>query len=222
MKINQYDEFNGKITIVEPFGVIDSITAPILDDYITKLLDNGKLYIVLDFSYIDYISSSGIGAIFFLTKKITKLKGIFILSGINGEISDIFSILGFNKLIVSTQDKYQAVIKIQETLDSSQSLKNIPESDTETVEELTHYLENALHHPNNEEQFDASAFDIDPNELIIEGSHAIENIENDSFNAFIWECPNCKNMIQITNTGQNFCPGCFKNFNVNKDQTVFF
>ena len=269
MKINQHDEFNGKIIIVEPVGAIDSMTAPILDDYITKLLDNGKLYIVLNFSYVDYISSSGIGAILYLNKKITQLKGIFVISEINTEISNIFSILGFNKIILLIQDKCQAAIKIEESLNSSKSLytKNLtndfqinykeqlntssldkPQEQINDEEQLnTSSLEMPKEPINDKEQLPVIALDIAPEELTNEkNTNSLDinkeftsvlninpkelTIENSkyvtknhgTFNSFIWECPDCKSMIQITSTGQNSCSNCRKNFTVNADQTVFF
>ena len=222
MKINWYDESNGKINIIEPIGAIDSTNAPILDEYINAILDKNKLNMVLDLSYVNYISSAGIGLIIYLHKKIAQLKGILIISGINAEISDIFSILGFYKLFVIIQNRNLAVRKIEEALNSPESFNS-----------------------DFKEQNNANAFNIDSRELVEEPVPSIpkmydngytENLvlfkedhkgteiveKSIAFNAFILECPNCKDMMQVTHIGQNSCSNCYKVFTVNEDQTVYF
>ena len=272
MKINQYNKFNEKINIIEPVGPINSLSAPILDEYISELLNKEKQHIVLDFSYVDYVSSAGIGAIIYLQKRITQDKKIFVISGANTEITDLFSILGLNKLFILIQSKDLAIAKIieEEKLSTSEpvndntvdagtkdiesniepsenivpdSIKNeasyvATEENKENYEKIhkEDNIENLKEEPivepieeidvniidvnteeeHSKEEIDISAIDIDLEDLIAENVYP-ENIE-----PFIWECPNCKNMMQITHTGSSSCSNCSESFIVNKNLTVSF
>jgi hypothetical protein len=119
---------------------------------------------------------------------------------------------------------------MEDTKENSEShIENTEEntkSDTETQKEDDDTQGNLDFESNNkyhkeEKKVDTNTIDIESKEIIKENdSSSIK--KSIAFNSFIWECPNCKNMMQITYAGANSCSKCFKTFIVNEDQTVSF
>ena len=94
MKIHE-----GKIdsfTLLEVSGRVDSENAETLKKY---LVDLGKReqHILIDCSALDYISSTGLGALLLLLKLIQKGGGTLRLFGLSPRITEVFGISGFDQ-----------------------------------------------------------------------------------------------------------------------------
>jgi anti-sigma B factor antagonist len=83
--------------LLEVSGRIDSENAETLKDYLVEL-GKREQQVLIDCSAMDYISSTGLGALLMLLKLITKQAGTLRLFGLSPRIAEVFEISGFNKL----------------------------------------------------------------------------------------------------------------------------
>ena len=97
MKIRE--EREGGIVVLEPEGRIDSTTAPLLDDRLTAILAARGARLVLDFRYLDYISSAGFRALLLGAKLAETSGSAVVLCGVTGKVRQLFELAGFLDLI---------------------------------------------------------------------------------------------------------------------------
>lgn len=205
--IDHTEALDGKVIIVEVKGPLHGETSAAFEEYINKLLDMGKAFILLNAKNLEYISSDGIGLILYIQKKISSNNGYLVIFNNPNEITTLYTLLGFNKIftIVNTkEDAFQIIEKQIELRDSSvpTSHEDAFISDfSQTYEPLT--LEEIAEEESPEVP-DTS-----------EGS-----IEFDT--PIISECSECKSLIRIKRSGTYLCPDCHKEFTVQKDKTIIF
>ena len=96
MTINKTLE-NGKLTLALD-GRLDTTTAPKLQDALIPAFDEAK-EIILDFTKLAYVSSAGL-RVLLLGQKTAKAKGAsMIVSGVSGEIMEVFDMTGFSDML---------------------------------------------------------------------------------------------------------------------------
>jgi anti-sigma B factor antagonist/stage II sporulation protein AA (anti-sigma F factor antagonist) len=88
----------GNITIATPVGRIDSSTAKVFEDSLSKAADTCSK-IVVCFSKIEYISSAGLRVILMVGKKLATTKGVLVLIEMPEKIFSIFKMSGFDKIL---------------------------------------------------------------------------------------------------------------------------
>lgn len=204
--INHTDDLDSKVIVVEIKGVLNSETSTDFEDYINQLLIKRKVFIILNMKNLDQISSAGIGVILYIQKKITAAKGYFIICSVSEEITALYEILGFDKLIKITQSKDEAlnIMKNQLTLIESE----LPEKPASTESHKDSILSADLE----EKQFSVES--VNAQSVLDEGKTFEHPI--------ILECAECKSMIRVKKSGNYICPDCKKEFLVEQDQTVVF
>ncbi len=92
-------KIDGKIAYIKP--LIKSIDASVSTEFKSKLVDlinNGNNQFVLDFSGIDFVDSSGLGALISVLKTLTLNKGKIVLCGLNASIKSLFAITRMNQV----------------------------------------------------------------------------------------------------------------------------
>ena len=83
---------------LQPAGELDANSSVYLDEKITSLLENGTINIHIDGAKITYISSPGLGVFISFVDELAARGGKFVLSSLNGNVADVFSILGLDRL----------------------------------------------------------------------------------------------------------------------------
>ena len=83
----------GDRLIISPKGNIDYVTAPELDDAVSKVGDDVRM-IELDMSGVPYISSAGLRVILNADELMQDRDGIR-LSGVNNDVRAILEMIGF-------------------------------------------------------------------------------------------------------------------------------
>jgi len=83
--------------LLEVSGRVDAESAETLKNYLVEL-GKREHRVLIDCSAMDYISSTGLGALLMLLKLIQKQGGILRLFGLSPRIAEVFEISGFNKL----------------------------------------------------------------------------------------------------------------------------
>jgi anti-sigma B factor antagonist len=105
MKINE--QRFGEIILMSLVGRLDTTTYGILENRLHEIIGGGQVRIVVDCSEMDYISSSGLRVFLMGLKKVTPMKGKFVLAKLPDAIREIMEIVGFTTIfeIYKTQEE---------------------------------------------------------------------------------------------------------------------
>lgn len=85
-------------TVVGISGRLDTTNYSILEKRLMDMIANQQDRIIVECSNMDYVSSSGLRILLMALKKITQLKGKFMLCGLQDNIREIFEISGFTNI----------------------------------------------------------------------------------------------------------------------------
>jgi anti-sigma B factor antagonist len=85
-------------TILSPQGEIDFATGPQLKDAITELLVAGEVNLVVDLLKVDFIESTGLGALIGGRRRAHALQGSLVLVCTEDQMLKIFRITGLDKV----------------------------------------------------------------------------------------------------------------------------
>ncbi len=105
MEINE--QKTDQCVIIGITGRLDTTNYSILEKKLMDLIDTHQDRILVDCSKMDYVSSSGLRILLMALKKITMVKGKFVLCGLQENIREIFEISGFTNIfeIYTSQDE---------------------------------------------------------------------------------------------------------------------
>jgi anti-sigma B factor antagonist len=97
----------GEIYILSISGRLDAFYATEMEKSLESLLNSGQLRLVIDFSSLDYISSSGLRVFLSALKKTRKQQGDIKMSQMKPCIREVFDMSGFSQLfnIFDTDDE---------------------------------------------------------------------------------------------------------------------
>ncbi len=79
-------------------GRLDASTSNDFEEKVIAAIENGETEIIVNFSELDYISSSGLRVLLVGAKKLKALSGSVTLSGLKKHIKEVFEIAGFTPL----------------------------------------------------------------------------------------------------------------------------
>lgn len=104
MEIQTAKEKNTVVVSVK--GKIDAVTAPEFEKALSNLIAQGETFFLLNFSGLEYISSTGLRSILAAAKQLKAKEGKILFSGLRGPVKDVFNISGFGTIfkIFETQE----------------------------------------------------------------------------------------------------------------------
>jgi len=104
MEIKTLKEKN--TVVITVMGKIDAVTTPEFDKALTKLVAEGESTFLLNFSGLEYISSTGLRSILAAAKQLKPKGGDISFFGLKGPVKDVFRISGFGTIfkIFDTQE----------------------------------------------------------------------------------------------------------------------
>jgi anti-sigma B factor antagonist len=91
------DQRNNVLVVHVAEKRIDASKAPAFKDEMTKCIDGGQNQIVLDLSGVDFIDSSGLGAIVSCLKRLGP-RGSLAVAGASGAVSRLFTLTRMDKV----------------------------------------------------------------------------------------------------------------------------
>lgn len=103
----------GDITILELRGRLDASTSNRLEEKLLALIDSGKKQLIIDFTNVDYISSSGLRVLVIAAKKLKNVEGKIALSSMKDFIKSVFDIAGFSSIFPIFHSKEEAINYLQ-------------------------------------------------------------------------------------------------------------
>ncbi|NLY77134.1 MAG: STAS domain-containing protein [Tissierellia bacterium] len=102
MSLNINMEFNEKenIWIVEPEGELDIYTSPEFNEKLVSALNNKKTDIVIDGSKLDYLDSTGLGALISIFKLLKEDGNKVYIKNVKPNIKKLFYITELDKVFI--------------------------------------------------------------------------------------------------------------------------
>jgi anti-anti-sigma factor len=96
--------------VVKVTGRVDSSTAPLLSEALTKITEAGRYRVVVDMVGLDFISSAGLRALISTQKTCRRYnRGEIVLSGVPANIAATLDLAGFTPLFKIFADATSAV-----------------------------------------------------------------------------------------------------------------
>jgi anti-sigma B factor antagonist len=93
-------ERRGGHTVLSPQGDIDFATAPQLKEAVTETLLAGDVHVVVDLLGVEFIESTGLGALIGGRRRALALNGSFALVCAEDHLLKIFQVTGLDKVFV--------------------------------------------------------------------------------------------------------------------------
>jgi len=94
----------GDVRIVHVKGKVTFEYCPAFQSRLDSILSEGVRQVVIDFSEVPFIDSSGIGEVLRLFKRMRDTNGEVVLANPNQKLRDLFSMYRFNQFMKITQD----------------------------------------------------------------------------------------------------------------------
>ncbi|MCF8259456.1 MAG: STAS domain-containing protein [Melioribacteraceae bacterium] len=103
------EQKNGKYFILGIAGRLDASTAGAFEQMLMKTIEAGEKDILVDFSNLDYISSSGLRVLLMGAKKLKGNDAVLNLCALKDHIKEVFDIAGFTP-VFSIKPNVDAVL----------------------------------------------------------------------------------------------------------------
>ncbi len=215
IEINTYDYET--ILVVELSGHLNSQASSDIQKWFEDQIKQNSIYIAVDFTGIQYVSSMGISAFIKLNSLIKDTQGCLVLFNINFEITRLFHFLKFNEKITissSVEDAINILLKYKEKYFMAKEIKIIA---NESLKKLSSEAGDALIL---EEELKGNTINIKDDKNKINNSikkkrvaiidKPSKEIKNEIIvrKTQIISCPNCKKYMKIKTGTQFMCPHC--------------
>jgi len=99
----------GDVLIIKLKGDLDTYTAHDFLEFFKEQLERGKNRFVVDMSEVNFVSSSGWGALSSAYKKSREKGGNLVLYGLRGQVKRVYRIMGFRVILKAYDDLREAM-----------------------------------------------------------------------------------------------------------------
>ena len=99
MNIEVAEERDGAALVLLPVGRLDSANARSFESVVMERIAGGEQSLIVDFSRLTFISSSGMRVLLIAAKKLQATNGKLILCEMKDHIEEVFRISGFDQII---------------------------------------------------------------------------------------------------------------------------
>ena len=181
------------IAVVTVQGYVNHTNAVEFEEYISSLTKECSS-VIIDCSQLEYLSSTGIGALMYAQRVIESGGGVVVLCHCNKEIATLIEIIA---IPIKRYDSLDEAMEAVNTAPQRLPNQNISEETKEKIHEDKHYTE--------EKQ------KVVPDHGSTTFDHPI-----------VVECPKCKSMVKVYASGKFKCPECNLHFTVDDDRTIYF
>ena len=95
--------------ILRLIGEVDASNSILLDQSMQEILEQGATVLLIDGTELVYISSAGLGVFMSYLDDFSEQGIRFVIFGLNEQVSEVFKILGLDRLIQLVSDKSTAI-----------------------------------------------------------------------------------------------------------------
>ena len=99
----------GNKDILSLIGEVDASNSVLLDQSMQEILQQGTTFLLIDGNQLGYISSAGLGVFMSYLDDFSEQGIRFAIFGLNEQVSEVFKILGLDRLIQIVTDKSTAI-----------------------------------------------------------------------------------------------------------------
>ena len=92
-------EEKGDVVVVRVNGRLDAASSPQLEKKINSIIDSGHFKLILNFSGVEYLSSSGMRLMLSVSKKLKHLEGKVVACSLNDEVMEVIKMAGFHQIL---------------------------------------------------------------------------------------------------------------------------
>lgn len=97
------------LSIITVNGTVDALSSYTLENDLLELMSSGRLFIVVDMSEMDYITSAGLRSLLVAAKMISLKKGFMAICRLNDDVKKIFSMVNFESILNVYEDMLSAL-----------------------------------------------------------------------------------------------------------------
>jgi anti-anti-sigma factor len=109
MDIEVAEERDGVALVLLPIGRLDSANARSFESIVMERVGSGEQRMLVDFSRLDFISSSGMRILLMAAKKLHASQGKLVLCSMPDHIQEVFRISGFDQIIPIRESREAAL-----------------------------------------------------------------------------------------------------------------
>ena len=99
MDIEVEEERHRNVLVLLPIGRLDSGNVKSFESIVMGHINNGDRHLIVDFSRLDFISSSGLRVALLATRALKADKGRIVLCAMRRHIEEVFLVSGFDRII---------------------------------------------------------------------------------------------------------------------------
>ena len=103
---------HGGHTVLSPHGDIDFATAAALKEAVTETLLAGDIHVVVDLLAVEFIESTGLGALIGARRRALALNGSFALVCDQDQLLKIFQVTGLDKVFAISRSVEEATAQL--------------------------------------------------------------------------------------------------------------
>ncbi|MCX7881881.1 MAG: STAS domain-containing protein [Brevinematales bacterium] len=103
----ELSEYHGKTLLKIKENLVTDPDAREFKEVLTNLIDSGKKEIIIDFTDMVFIGSSGIGKLLLAYKRLDDMGGKLYVTGLNKDIKDLFITFRLNEFFQIVDDVSQ-------------------------------------------------------------------------------------------------------------------
>jgi len=112
MDIEVAEERDGAALVLLPVGRLDSANARSFESIVMERVDGGEQRLLVDFSRLNFISSSGMRVLLMAAKKLHASQGKLVLCAMPDHIQEVFRISGFDQIIPIRDTRESALAEV--------------------------------------------------------------------------------------------------------------
>ncbi len=101
------------VLIFSLIGRLDTQTYQEIDGKLKEWLGENYIYMIGDFTQLEFISSAGLRTILFTAKQLKAKKGQLVLYGINEQIKQVLEVTGIGGVIPTTITREDALQRVK-------------------------------------------------------------------------------------------------------------
>ncbi|MGC8861938.1 MAG: STAS domain-containing protein [Armatimonadota bacterium] len=105
---------NGKITVIQLAGELDAYTASRFREVMVEAIEDGGENLIVSMGDVEYIDSSGLGALVGGLKRVSERKGKIVVVRPRPQVRKVFEITGLEKVFPLFEDEEEAVAALQD------------------------------------------------------------------------------------------------------------
>lgn len=97
--IDLKEERKGDVLIMHFRGRLDALSSPVAEKKVFESINNGEHKLLLDFSGVTYLSSTGMRMLLSTTKKMKTLTGRMAVCSLTSNVMDVLKMSGFDHVL---------------------------------------------------------------------------------------------------------------------------